>query len=95
MYIYIIYIYTISLENAPESGRGVSRSSGPKLPAQASRLVKNALRLKSSFAVAQMELSSNSEVGVGPESTVAAWHSRIRGSEHTSVIYLSMQMRAY
>ena len=49
------------------SGRGESKSRCSKLPAQASLLVRYELKLKRSFAVEQIELSSNSEVGVGPD----------------------------
>ena len=50
-----------------ESGRALSSSRLSNDPAQASRFVRNELRLKRVLAVEQMEESSNCDVGVGPE----------------------------
>ena len=51
-----------------QSVRGVSRvRKQSKVPAQASRLVRKLLRLKSFLTVAGMEECSNSDVGYGPD----------------------------
>lgn len=56
-----------------------------KVPAQASRLVRNSSRLKIFLTVAAMEECSNSDVGYGPEgacNTAVLSHQSTYTSEH-------------